>query len=170
MNLERAGMVASVDVELDDITHLNTEGLKRVGHRLANLACRDIFPNLERWHTLKTGPKPASITLEKHPVRDEYLMRVRFSGVNGVLRSYGRVAGFSIHSSDGIAMPVIFKARIDAEDRSVVLLYFHIRYGFGTDQLPLGATLRYGWGKDPYCNLTDEEDMAVPAFGPIPIR
>jgi len=170
MNLEHAGMAASLDVELDDIIHLSTEGLKRVGHRLANLACRDIFADIKRWRDLKRGPRPASITMEKHSVRDEYLMHVRFSGVNSGLKSCGRVAGFSIHSPDGIAMPVIFKTRIDPEDRSVVLLYFHVHYGFGTDQLPLGATLRYGWGKDPYCNLTDGEDMAVPAFGPITIR
>ncbi len=41
---------------------------------------------------------------------------------------------------------------------------YHVRYAFGTDESPRGATLRYGYGKDPYCNLTDESDMAVPVF------
>ena len=30
-----------------------------------------------------------------------------------------------------------------------------------------GTVLWYGWGMDPYCNITDAEDMAVPAFGPV---
>jgi type 1 glutamine amidotransferase len=29
--------------------------------------------------------------------------------------------------------------------------------------------LWYGYGTDPYCNLTDSMDMAVPVFGPIPL-
>jgi sialate O-acetylesterase len=29
--------------------------------------------------------------------------------------------------------------------------------------------LWYGHGFDPYCNLTDALDMAVPVFGPIPL-
>ena len=32
---------------------------------------------------------------------------------------------------------------------------------------PAGAGLWYGYGLDPYCNLTDALDMAVPAFVPI---
>jgi sialate O-acetylesterase len=164
MDLARSGMVAAVDAGLDDSIHLNTAGLKRVGHRLANLACHDVFPDVASCRGLKPGPRPASITVRRNAVRDEYLMRVKFSGVNGGLKSEGRLAGFSVHSPDGKAMPVIFKAAIDPEDPTVVLLYYHVRYAFETDELPRGATLRYGYGKDPYCNLTDEADMAVPVF------
>jgi len=67
-------------------------------------------------------------------------------------------------------MPVIFKAEIDPEDRTVVLLHIHTRYSFGTSKLPGGATLHYGYSKDPYCNLRDKADMAVPVFGPMPIQ
>ena len=164
MNLRRSGMVAAVDAELDDIIHLNTVGLKRVGRRLANLACRDLFPEVASCRQLKPGPRPVSITMEKHAIRDEYLMRVRFSGVNGGLKSEGRIAGFSVHAPDGTAMPVIFKAAIDPTDAATVLLSLHVRYSFGTAELPRGATLRYGYGKDPYCNVADEADMAVPVF------
>src|ERR1019366_6910260 len=116
---------------MEDIIHLDTQGLKRVGHRLANLACHDLFPNVESYRSLQPGPQPAAITLTKHPVRDEYLMRVKFSGVNGGLRTAGRVSGFSVHSPDGQAMPVIFKTRIDPEDSTAVLLTIHVHYGFG---------------------------------------
>ena len=33
--------------------------------------------------------------------------------------------------------------------------------------VPEKSFLWYGYGLDPYCNLTDEADMAVPVFGPI---
>ena len=35
--------------------------------------------------------------------------------------------------------------------------------------IPAKAALWYGHGLDPYCNLTDGMDMAVPVFGPIPL-
>ena len=33
--------------------------------------------------------------------------------------------------------------------------------------VPANASLWYGYGMDPYCNLVDGSDMAVPVFGPI---
>ena len=36
-----------------------------------------------------------------------------------------------------------------------------------TGPIPEKAFLWYGYGLDPYCNLTDGLDMAVPVFGPI---
>src|SRR5262252_7380459 len=127
-------MVAAVDARLDDNIHLNTQNLKRIGHRLANLACHDMFPGVESCRTLKPGPRPASIAVTRHPAQDEYVMRVSFSGVNRGLRSDGRIAGFSVYSPDGKPMPVIFKAEIDPVDSSSVLLYFHVHYSFGTDE------------------------------------
>jgi sialate O-acetylesterase len=38
-----------------------------------------------------------------------------------------------------------------------------------SNKIPEGAFLWYGWGCDPYCNLTDSTDAAVPVFGPIPL-
>jgi sialate O-acetylesterase len=166
-------MVAAVDLELDDIIHVSTEGLKRLGNRLANLACRDAFEDLGSCRDLKRGPTPVSATaVEDVHVQetDNMLVRVEFSEVNAGLQSSGRVAGFSIHSPTGEIMPIIFKAEIDPENTTVVLLHVHARYSFGTRKLPQGATLRYGYGRDAYCNLRDKADLAVPVFGPMPIQ
>ena len=67
------------------------------------------------------------------------------------------------HTPDGAEVPLIYKATIDPAEASTVRL--HIQ-----GKLPPGAALYYGFGKDPFCNLTDELDMAVPMFGPMPIR
>jgi sialate O-acetylesterase len=37
------------------------------------------------------------------------------------------------------------------------------------DPLPPGTVLWYGWGLNPYCNVTDAADAALPAFGPLPL-
>ena len=86
-----------------------------------------------------------------------------FSDVNGRLRSTGRVSGFSIHGPDGAALPLIFKSRLDPADPSAILLHI-------SGKFPEGATLHYGYGKDPYCNVQDQAGMAVPVFGPLPIK
>ena len=154
--IPHSGMAAAVDFSLDDGIHVGTQDHKRLGHRLANLACHDLFSGIPRCASLRRGPRPASAVLRGT------IVRVAFTEVNGALHSEGRIAGFSIHASDGAPVPLIFKARIDPEDPSAVLLYLDRKP-------PEGATLHYGYGKDPYCNLRDSEDMAVPVFGPVPI-
>ena len=154
--IPRAGMVPSVDLSLDDGIHISTGDLKRLGARLANLATHDLFPNLKEYAVMKRGPRPVSARL------DGTVVRVSFAEVNGKLRSAGRISGFSIHSPTGEVLPAFYRARVDPQDGSTVLLDLN-------DKLPEGAVLRYGAGKDPYCNLTDEADMGTPVFGPMPI-
>ena len=89
--------------------------------------------------------------------------KVEFSGVNGSLQSEGRISGFTIHKPDGEPVPLIYKARVDPAEASTVLLYI-------SGKLPEHATLHYGYGKNPYCNLRDANDMAVPVFGPMQIN
>ena len=156
-NIPHSGMVASVDLSLDDDIHIGTQDLKRLGMRLARRACHDLYPALGGCGAFKPGP---------HPVSAFYgggVIAVGFYGVNGRLTAPGRIAGFSIHTPDGAEVPLIYKTTIDPAEASTVRL--HIQ-----GKLPQGAVLYYGFGKDPFCNLTDELDMAVPMFGPMPIR
>ena len=149
--IPRARMVAAVDLQLDDTIHLDTPDLKRLGRRLADLVCMDLFPRLKNFGDLKRGPRPVAATL------DNGVVKVSFSGVNGRLQAEGRIAGFSIHDSQGALVPAIYKARVDAAEASTVLLYVQRK-------LPPDAVVWYGFGKDPYCNLHDAADMAVPVF------
>jgi sialate O-acetylesterase len=156
--IPRAVMVASVDLEMDDGIHIGTRDFRRLAARLANLACHDLFPADKKCADLKRGPRPVSARVEGSSIR------VLFAEVNGKLRSSGgRISGFTIHGADGNAVPHIYKARVDPQEANAVLLDFG-------GKLPEGAVLRYGAGKDPYCNLTDEADMAAPVFGPMSIE
>jgi sialate O-acetylesterase len=145
--IPRSGMAASIDFSLDDQIHVSTADQKRLGRRLANLALGQT----------KRGPRPVSAVFR------DGIVRVTFDEVNGRLISDGRLSGFTIHGADGAPLPAIYKARLDPAEPNVALLHV-------TGKLPEGAALRYGFGKDPYCNLRDQKDMAAPVFGPMPIQ
>jgi sialate O-acetylesterase len=152
--IPRSGMATAVDFTLDDGIHVGTQDHKRLGARLARLACHDLFPDNTGCAALKRGPRPVSARL------DGGVLRVEFSDVNGALRSPGRPAGFSIHAPTGEPLVAIYKVRLEG---NAALL--HVQGG-----LPPGAVLWYGSGRDPYCNLTDAADMGVPVFGPLAIQ
>ena len=159
--MPHSGMVAAVDLQLDDSIHISTPDLKRIGNRLADLVCIDLFPRLKNYGEMKRGPRPADAQL------DNGIVKVSFSGVNGRLQAEGRISGFSIHDSKGMLLPMIYKTRVDPAEASTVLLYVQ-------GKLPPDAVLWYGFGKDPYCNVRDAADLAVPVFsmkisaGPAP--
>jgi sialate O-acetylesterase len=158
MKVPNTGMVASIDAALDDGIHVSTDDQKRVGRRLAVLAAHDLYPDSSKDNAgVKRGPRPASAKLEKQ------IIKVTFSDVNGRLSSDGRISGFAILNPAGQQIPAIYKARFDANDGSVI--YLHVQ-----GELPAGAKLRYGYGRDPYCNVRDTLDMALPTFGPMAIE
>ena len=157
LRIPHSGMVVAVDSVLDDGIHVSTPDLKRLARRLADRVCHDVFPRLKDYGELKPGPRPESARFENG------IVKVDFTDVNGRLQSEGRISGFSIHQADGSPVPLIFKARVDPAEASTVLLYIG-------GKLPEKATLHYGYGKDPYCNLHDANDNAVPVFGPIQIQ
>ena len=149
--IPHSAMVAAVDLQLDDGIHVGTQDLKRLSRRLADLVCLDLFPRSKDYGQRKRGPRPVAATYENG------LVKVNFSGVNGRLQSEGPISGFSIHQPDGEWVPLIYKSHVDPAEASTVLLFVQ-------GKLPPDATLWYGFGKDPYCNLRDADDMAVPVF------
>lgn len=149
--ISRTGMVTAVDLELDDQIHIGTGDLKRLGRRMANLACHDLFPAVAGCGALRRGPRPGAVEVTQNQ------LRIRFEDTNGRLRSRGRIAGFSIHGPDGGVLPLIYRAAFDPANPATVVLKLNSRP-------PAGATVRYGAGKDPLCTVLDEADMALPAF------
>jgi sialate O-acetylesterase len=75
----------------------------------------------------------------------------------------GKIGGFSVHTRTGEWVPLIYRADVDPSDGARVLLHTG-------GKLPDDAVLHYGFGKDPYCNLRDEADMAALVFGPLTIQ
>ena len=86
-------------------------------------------------------------------------MQARANRAGIGLKPERHIAGFSIRKEDGTALPLIFEAGVGKARDTVVLKL--------TGPVPAKASLWYGHGMDPYCNLVDGSDMAVPVFGPI---
>lgn len=145
--IPNARMVATVDLEMGDLIHLSRPSQDRLGRRFA-LAVQG-----------KAGPRPA----EAHWTSPNEL-RLRLTGVNGGLRAAGgRVFGFDAVTSDGQRKIYFFQVSIDPANGEVVLLANRDTAG---REVPEAIDLWYGRGHDPICNLTDAEDLALPAFGP----
>ena len=181
-------VVSVIDLELDDLIHVGTQGLKRAGVRLARIAQRELFgqlggttPTYDRVirganNTLVVKFKGVNLT----PAGGGFgmggfgmggmggggmgggFMQIGISG-GGThefgLRPARHIGGFSIRKADGSEIPLIFEAAVGNARDTVVLKLAR--------PIPEEANLWYGYGMDPYCNLTDGLDMAVPVFGPV---
>ncbi|GIV19716.1 MAG: hypothetical protein KatS3mg023_1467 [Armatimonadota bacterium] len=154
--IPNTAVVAAVDLELDDLIHVGTQGLKRLGKRLANIALRELFGRSD----IQKGPRLVEAFVDNP---EGTRVRVRFTEVNGRLTSAGRLSGFSIRTVQHHPYRIIYKMEVDKASPTDVLLHL-------TEPCPQNAFLWYGFGIDPYCNLVDEADMAVPVFGPVPIH
>ena len=157
-----------MDEALVDLAHADATSQKRLGTRLAILACRDLFPDLAECAHLERGPRPALAVFSADTAVPESkytqkIVRVTFTSVNGRLHAAGRASGFSIHQGTSGPLPIVYAIDVDPTDGKSVLLRL-------TDKPPAGAVLHYGWGLDPYCNLVDDANLPVPAFGPMEIR
>lgn len=174
----RTAFVPAVDLELDDLIHIGVEGQKRLGRRLANVALNQLFdgqggtqPDLEsvtrgEGNTLRVRYRgvndqvarvraEASLSLRGH-LRFQAAETLGFSG----FQPARHIAGFSIRTADGAEVPLIYDARVDPRSTDTVVLKL-------VGPPPAGSFLWYGYGLDPYCNLTDTLDMAAPVFGPV---
>ena len=151
--IPNVAMAAAVDLELDDAVHIATGGLRRLGRRLATLSRRLVYGD----NHIKSGPQLGRISVDG-PNRDR--IRIEFHNVNGSLWCADLLSGFSLRNLDGHHIPIIYKEEIEPGHSNVILLWL-------TRTLPPGCSLHYGWGRDPYCNLRDELDLAAPVFGPV---
>jgi len=159
-------VVAVVDLEMDDFIHVGTQGLKRAGNRLALIALGKLYGQAE-------ATTPTLDNVMKGPDGPDRKLFVKFKGVNKReeqdsgqkpprpigLMPQRHIAGFSIRRADDTEIPLIFDAAVGADGETVVLKL--------TGEIPPGSQLWYGHGLNPYCNLIDGLDMAVPVFGPI---
>lgn len=187
--LPNTAVVTGVDLELDDFIHVGTQGLKRLGKRLAKVALREVYggqagattPTLDRvnkgaGNTLILKFKDVNMAAPNAQGRSSPMgggMGVMNGMMGGMPESPGQartvrglepdthVAGFSVRKEDGTEIPLIFEAAVGPAQDTVVL-----KLG---GPVPEKAFLWYGHGYNPFCNLTDAQDMAVPAFGPIPL-
>ena len=153
-------MVPAIDLPLDDLIHIGGPGQERLGRRLAEVALTYVY-------SVKGHGTPIDFqSYEILPASDALhnSMRLRFTGVTGALQAKGRPAGFELRSDDPQKDgPMVYKVEFDPSDPAAVIVWY-------SKAITSPLTLYYGAGLNPYVNLTDSLDMAVPAFGPITIE
>lgn len=156
--IPHTGVVSAIDLELDDGIHVGTQGHKRLGRRLSNLALRNVYGHAG-------GSTPTFDAI----MRDKDAIIIKFKGVNLIseenrllgLQPARHIAGFTIKGPDHADLPIIYEAKVGPGPDCVTLKI--------NGKIPEGAVLWYGGSFNPYCNLTDHWDMAAPAFGPVPL-
>jgi hypothetical protein len=144
--------VPAIDLPLDDGIHISGAGHYVLAVRMA-----------QAMQVLRLGRKAGlpPITLKKVSVetaRGLGVVVVEFENVMGKLRSGDRPNGFTIVTQSGASSP--FDTQLDGPR-------VRIRTEMSATDL-MGAAVHYGFGTDPYCNITDEGGRSLPVFGPVP--
>ncbi|WP_246035359.1 sialate O-acetylesterase [Dictyobacter kobayashii] len=134
-------LVSAIDLELDDLIHIGTQGLKRLGRRLADIADGQRTPDV----------------LAVTPELEQSRIHITYRPVRAGLHAPGRPTGFTLRSNDERELPLIHKTTLEGNTVTLHLI---------ANELPAETSLWYGWGHNPYCNITDGADAAIPAFGP----
>ncbi len=146
-------VTSAVDLGLDDVIHIDTEGLIRLGRRMARQAL-----TLTGRATYALGPRLARV--ERLPIREgREAIRLHFTGVTGAWQPANPMGGFTLLDRDGAIHTInhIFSARRDAADPSVICLRLNL-------PMEEGDSLVYGHGLHPFCNVADSADMPLCAF------
>lgn len=153
--LDNLVVVANNDLELDDCIHLSASSQERLGYRSADTML---------YLTEKTGigePEIESISVSTDEiVSGNNIIAVKYKNIRGKLISAGYPSGFSL--SEGDEMPSeTWMQHISLKDDTV-----YIRMEMDRETLKK-KSLWYAFGHTFRCNITDEADHAIPAFGPI---
>lgn len=152
-------VVPAIDLPFDDLIHVGEAGHERLGRRVAEVALTHVYG-------LAGHATPLDFrSCDVLPSLDvlHHRLRVTFSGVTGHLQAQGRPVGFELRSDDPAKDgPMIYKVEFDPEHPDAVILWY-------SKALTAPVRLYYGAGLNPYANLTDSLDMAVPAFGPVEV-
>lgn len=153
--IPRLGVVAAIDLGLDDSIHISGKSFSRLGARLAREANR--LAHGDR----REPPAPAlkSISAPRYFKRDRatpgFVMRVDYDHVAGGLRARGEPSGFALVDADGRDLRAIYKITLAGN-----VAHLHLRGPFPDSRLC------YGRGVTPVCNITDGRDLALPVFAP----
>lgn len=152
-------MTSGIDLPLDDCAHISTDGQKRLGKRLAEIALTYVYN--QTGHAKQISLE--SIKMCKDEKSSSNYLHLHYNGVCGRLSACGRPSQFVLRVNGEARIEyVVSKVEFDPNDDAAINVYLS-----GVPNQP--ATLICGDGVNPYMNITDSLDNPVPAFGPIEI-
>jgi len=153
--IKNLGVVAAVDLTLDDNIHISGEGHAILGKRLAREADRLVYKNRRELPPPSLKSISYIKTSEAKGISTGPVAEVTFAHVVPPLQAAGVPNGFSIVDDEGKDLRGIFKT---------TLLKDAVRLHLGTNIL--SSKLSHGHGCVPVCNITDARGHALPVFGP----
>jgi len=156
---ENVYMVSGIDLPLDDCAHISTDGQKRLGKRIAEIALTYVYN--QPGHVKQISLE--SMKICKDEKSNSYYLHLHYSGVCGHLSSCGRPGQFELRVNGEAKIEyVVSKIEFDPDDEAGLNLFLS---GIPNEV----AQLICGNGVNPYMNITDSLDNPIPAFGPIDI-
>lgn len=159
--IDKLVTISTIDLDLDDTIHISGSSQNRLGVRFANSMYALTNPKSK----IKLPPRLKEVKLVKNKVTSGADIEVTYENVTNKLFSNDRPCGFELSASkDKLDVYRIFSVTLN---KNKVILHTTIPYdGYGNGEL----YLYYGYGIMPYCNIVDEQDYALPVFGPVPVK
>lgn len=149
-------VVPTIDLEMEDFIHISGCDQNRLGKRLA----KAMITLTDKHTDMKPPIVLKDIKIEIDEITNMNNVVITFDNVIGSLVSEGRPSGFELTSKPGeITAHYVFSTEL--KGNSVILRAGQNR--IDTENF----FLYYGFGVQPYCNITDEADRSLPAMGPV---
>ena len=154
--MKNVTVVPTIDLAMEDFIHISGYDQNRLGVRFAGAMLSLVQKSSDR--------KPPIILKDISVIRDEVTnlinVVVTFDNVVGELTAKGRPSGFELTGkTNEITAHYVFGTEL--KGNQVIL-------SAGQNNLDTNNFfLYYGFGVQPYCNITDEADRSLPAFGPV---
>jgi len=143
--------VPAIDLDLDDPIHISGDAQHVLGKRLASAMTYLVSGGKKGKAPIELG----SVKVIQDPKTRNAILVAGFKNVDGKLVSSGRPSGFSLSSGD---TPICGIYQVALKKNEAIINTFIYARDFP------GCKLCYGFGLDPYCNITDESGRPLPAF------
>lgn len=146
--------ISSINLELDDLIHLSGESQKHLGKIAAEILFKHITFGKAKTPYLK------AVRIYKHPISGWATIDAEFGGLIGDLISSGRATGFTLSKKGKYPdTDMIYSVELN---KNIATMRLHYELNEIKDY-----ELYYGFGLNPYANITDEFGRSIPCFGPV---
>ena len=150
--------ISAISMATDDAVHLSSDSQKSIGKTAAESMYALMMDDKE----FLLAPKYKSHKVYSAWMEEYTIIDVEYENVYGELQADGKPYGFEIsNATDHLTHKQV--CNISLEGNHVL-----IRVGRNISQLE-DWYLFYGFGVNPYCNITDSHGRRIPAMGPIKV-
>lgn len=150
--------ISAISMATDDAVHLSSDSQKSIGKTAAESMYALMMDDKE----FLLAPKYKSHKVYSAWMEEYTIIDVEYENVYGELQADGKPYGFEIsNATDHLTHKQV--CNISLEGHHVL-----IRVGRNISQLE-DWYLFYGFGVNPYCNITDSHGRRIPAMGPIKV-